>query len=93
MSGTSATGWTLEISERYTLTVSKKGYKTLMQRVVADWHGLKEKLVVPQEGKRRKFVQNSPVAFLAKIEKLIAAKAVKKAPRRKTKAPTQSRVV
>ncbi len=44
---------------------------------------LKEKLVVPQEGKRRKFVYNSPTAFLAKVEKLKAAK--KSTPRRKAK--------
>jgi hypothetical protein len=49
---------------------------------------LKEKLVLPQEGKRRKFVYNSPAAFLARVEKLIASKAVKKAPRRKAKATT-----
>ena len=47
---------------------------------------LKEKLVIPQEGKRRKFVYNSPAAFLAKVEKLIAAKASKPPSRRKTKA-------
>ena len=46
---------------------------------------LKEKLVLPQEGKRRKFVYNSPATFLAKVEKLIAAKASKPSPRRKTK--------
>ena len=54
---------------------------------------LKEKLVLPQEGKRRKFVHNSPAAFLAKVEKLMAAKASKPAPKRKTKATAQSRVV
>jgi hypothetical protein len=53
---------------------------------------MKEKLVLPQEGKRRKFLYNSPAAFLAKVDKLIAAKAIKKSPRRKTKAATQSRV-
>ena len=47
---------------------------------------LNEKLVVPQEGKRRKFVHNPPAAFLAKVEKLIAAKASKPPSRRKTKA-------
>jgi hypothetical protein len=47
---------------------------------------LKEKLVLPQEGKRRKFVHNSPAAFLAKVEKLMAAKASKKSPQRKAKA-------
>ena len=47
---------------------------------------LKEKLVLPQEGKRRKFVYNSPAAFLARVEKIIAAKASKPASRRKTKA-------
>ena len=47
---------------------------------------LKEKLVLPQEGKRRKFVHNPPAAFLAKVEKLIAAKASKPPSRRKTKA-------
>ena len=54
---------------------------------------LKEKLVIPQEGKRRKFVHNSPAAFLAKVEKLIAAKASKPATKRKIKATAQSRVV
>jgi hypothetical protein len=53
---------------------------------------LKEKLVIPQEGKRRKFVYNSPATFLAKVEKLIAAMASKSATKRKTKATTQSRV-
>jgi hypothetical protein len=53
---------------------------------------LKEKLVLPQAGNRRKFVHNSPAAFLARVDKLIAAKASKKSPRRKTKAATQSRV-
>jgi hypothetical protein len=47
---------------------------------------LKEKLVLPQEGKQRKFVHNSPAAFLAKVDKLMAAKSIKKPPRRKTKA-------
>ena len=47
---------------------------------------LKEKLVLPQEGKRRKFVQNSPAAFLAKVDKLIAAKESKPVAKRKTKA-------
>ena len=47
---------------------------------------LKEKLVVPQEGKRRKFVYNSPDAFLAKVEKLTVAKSSKASPRRKAKA-------
>jgi hypothetical protein len=51
---------------------------------------LKEKLVLPQEGKRRKFVHNSPAAFLAKVEKLMAAKASKPAPKRKTKATVQN---
>jgi hypothetical protein len=46
----------------------------------------KEKLVLPQEGKRRKFVYNSPATFLAKVEKLIAAKASKPVAKRKTKA-------
>jgi hypothetical protein len=54
---------------------------------------LKEKLVVPQEGKRRKFVHNPPAAFLAKVEKLLAAKASKPPPKRKTKTTAQSRVV
>jgi hypothetical protein len=49
---------------------------------------LKEKLVIPQEGKRRKFVYNSPTAFLARVNKLIAAKASKPATKRKTKANT-----
>jgi len=49
---------------------------------------LKEKLVVPQEGKRRKFVYNSPAAFLAKVEKLIAAKSSKPTTGRKAKATT-----
>jgi hypothetical protein len=49
---------------------------------------LKEKLVMPQAGNRRKYVHNSPAAFLAKVDKLIAAKASKKSPRRKTKAAT-----
>ena len=49
---------------------------------------LKEKLVVPQEGKRRKFVYNSPAAFLAKVEKLIAAKASKPSSGRKAKTST-----
>jgi hypothetical protein len=47
---------------------------------------LKEKLVIPQEGKRRKFVYNPPDAFLAKVDKLIAAKAVKPSSGRKVKA-------
>jgi hypothetical protein len=47
---------------------------------------LKEKLVIPQEGKRRKFVPNPPTAFLAKVEKLIASKASKASSGRKTKA-------
>ena len=47
---------------------------------------LKEKLVLPQEGKRRKFVHNSTAAFLAKVEKLMAAKASKPATKRKAKA-------
>ena len=47
---------------------------------------LKEKLVMPQEGKQRKFVYNSPAAFLAKVEKLIAAKSSKPSTGRKTKA-------
>jgi len=51
---------------------------------------LKEKLVLPKQGTRRKFVHNSPAAFLARVDKLIAAKASKKSPRRKTKAATQS---
>ncbi len=51
---------------------------------------LKEKLVVPQEGKRRKFVYNSPAPFLAKVDKLKAtmkpAASSKKSPsRRKAK--------
>jgi hypothetical protein len=53
---------------------------------------LKEKLVLPQEGKRRKFVHNSPAAFLAKVDKLTAAKATKPATKRKTKAAAKSRV-
>ncbi len=44
---------------------------------------LKEKLVVPQEGKRRKYMYNSPTAFLAKVDKLKAAK--KPTSRRKAK--------
>ena len=44
------------------------------------------KLVLPQAGNRRKFVHNSPAAFLAKVDKLIAAKASKPATKRKTKA-------
>jgi hypothetical protein len=47
---------------------------------------LKEKLVLPQAGNRRKFVHNSPAAFLAKVDKLMAAKASKPASRRKAKA-------
>jgi hypothetical protein len=53
---------------------------------------LKEKLVLPQAGNRRKFVHNSPAAFLAKVDKLTAAKASKPSSGRKTKAATQSRV-
>ena len=49
---------------------------------------LKENLVVPQEGKQRKFIYNSPASFLAKVEKLKAAKASKPSSRRKTKATT-----
>ena len=49
---------------------------------------LKEKLVLPQAGNRRKFVHNSPAAFLAKVDKLTAAKASKSSSRRKTKATT-----
>ncbi len=49
---------------------------------------LKEKLVMPQEGKRRKFVYHSPTAFLAKVEKLLAAKSSKPPSRRKAKATT-----
>jgi hypothetical protein len=47
---------------------------------------LKEKLVLPKQGTRRKYIYNSPAAFLAKVDKLIAAKASKPASRRKTKA-------
>jgi hypothetical protein len=47
---------------------------------------LKEKLVLPQAGNRRKFVHNSPAAFLARVDKLTAAKASKQSSRRKTKA-------
>ena len=47
---------------------------------------LKEKLVMPQEGKRRKFVYHSPTAFLAKVEKLLAAKSSKSSTGRKNKA-------
>jgi hypothetical protein len=47
---------------------------------------LKEKLVILQSGSRRKYIYNSPAAFLAKVDKLIAAKASKPAPRRKAKA-------
>jgi hypothetical protein len=47
---------------------------------------LKEKLVLPQAGNRRKFVHNPPAAFLAKVDKLMAAKASKPSSRRKTKA-------
>jgi hypothetical protein len=47
---------------------------------------LKEKLVIPKQGMQRKFIYDSPAAFLAKVEKLIATKAIKKSPRRKTKA-------
>jgi hypothetical protein len=49
---------------------------------------LKEKLVLPQEGKRRKFVYNNPAVFLAKVEKLMSAKASKSSSRRKVKATT-----
>ena len=49
---------------------------------------LKEKLVLPQAGNRRKYVHNSPAAFLAKVDKLTAAKASKPAARRKAKATT-----
>ena len=49
---------------------------------------LKEKLVIPKVGNRRKFTYNSPAAFLAKVDKLIAAKASKPATKRKTKATT-----
>ena len=51
---------------------------------------LKEKLVTPQAGNRRKFVYNNPTAFLAKVEKLMIAKASKPASRRKAKATAQS---
>jgi hypothetical protein len=47
---------------------------------------LKEKLVILQSGSRRKYIYNSPAAFLAKVEKLMVAKAIKKSPRRKAKA-------
>ncbi len=47
---------------------------------------LKERLVIAQEGKRRKFIYNSPAAFLAKVENLIAAKALKPSSKRKSKA-------
>jgi hypothetical protein len=47
---------------------------------------LKENLVLPKVGNRRKFVYNDPAAFLAKVEKLTAAKASKPSPRRKAKA-------
>jgi hypothetical protein len=50
---------------------------------------LKEKLVKPQEGKR-KFTYNNPTVFLAKVDKLIAAKASMPSSRRKTKATAQS---
>jgi hypothetical protein len=53
---------------------------------------LKEKLVILQSGSRRKYIYNSPAAFLAKVDKLIAAKASKPSARRKAKASTQSRV-
>ena len=46
------------------------------------------KLVMPQEGKRRKFIYNSPAAFLAKVDKLMAAKVLKPSSKRKTKATT-----
>ena len=46
---------------------------------------LKEKLVEPQEGKRRKYIHGSADAFIAKVEKLIAAKSSKTSPRRKAK--------
>ena len=49
---------------------------------------LKEKLVIPKVGNRRKFTYNSPAAFLAKVDKLTAAKASKSSSRRKTKATT-----
>jgi hypothetical protein len=49
---------------------------------------LKEKLVLPQAGNRRKFVYNSPAAFLAKVDKLTTAKASKPAAKRKIKATT-----
>ena len=47
------------------------------------------KLVLPLAGNRKKFVFNSPAAFLAKVDKLMAAKAIKKSPRRKTKVTAQ----
>ncbi len=50
---------------------------------------LKEKLVMPEEGKHRKYVYNSPNAFLAKVEKLVAAKSSKPSSTRKTKATTK----
>jgi hypothetical protein len=51
---------------------------------------LKEKLVLPKQGMQRKFIYDSPAAFLAKVEKLTAAKASKPSSRRKTKAVNQS---
>jgi hypothetical protein len=47
---------------------------------------LKEKLVLPQAGNQRKYVHNSPAAFLAKVDKLMVAKASKPSARRKAKA-------
>lgn len=49
---------------------------------------LKEKLVVLQEGKRRKYVFNSTDEFLAKVDKLKAAKSSKSSTGRKNKAST-----
>jgi hypothetical protein len=49
---------------------------------------LKEKLVMSKQGTRRKFIYNSPAAFLAKVDKLTAAKASKPTTKRKTKAAT-----
>jgi hypothetical protein len=49
---------------------------------------LKEKLVILQSGSRRKYIYNSPAAFLAKVDKLIAAKSSKPSSRRKAKAAT-----
>ena len=46
---------------------------------------LKEKLVILQSGSRRKYIYNNPAAFLAKVDKLMAAKSASKAIKKSTK--------